>query len=634
MGATGELAELTSRQAMIIRSLLDLRAPISAADLSVRLGIPLRTLKAELDNLKEASRALGCELVSRPKVGTFLKVSEAVRATLLECLWDRIEVINWDAEARRLGILWRILVQGVFPTVSEVEEVCMVSRPTASGDLTAAARVLSSYSAGWKRIGRQRVLVGEEHLLTLAFGDIFYDWLKVEIAAALWGSRMLALAKKTRAIAQEQLRQMAKVGGNGFNLKDEIRAERELQYAALRGRLQEMQGSFVLDRQNENVESPNRYTSSSDSIRVTPLGDETSIRAVSSSNGNKTFVSYSEFVFDFVENKLGLPVARDEQLWRMLNLHLSAAIDRATAHLPVQDPGLRRIREENPFAYALASRVRAVLERQLGVTLPQEETGHLTLYLAAALERSKHSAERRKKVAVVCPSGYATSYLLSWRLRNEFPDLDVVYTGSLAEADGTIISNADLIVSTVPLEGYAEKCVVVSMPTIREAERRLLMKLIKQSTSTNKDIGKRIILRPIDAETTQGVLAEMFELAAQMRFINPLATPQSRGVEAYAVKIGLPLALCHADRRLIRSEAIIVGVTRKQVEFPSLEVPEHRISTKIVIYPLVLGLGPVATALYRLLDASAKRKVSDSKLDFGDLSGIEQFLRDSVLEQA
>jgi mannitol operon transcriptional antiterminator len=112
-----------------------------------------------------------------------------------------------------------------------------------------------------------------------------------------------------------------------------------------------------------------------------------------------------------------------------------------------------------------------------GATIPREEVGFLTMYLAGSLERQR--LRQKIQVTVVCPAGMATAWILVSRLLAEFPQLEVVQVVSKTafehEADDVA---TDLVVSTVPLDGLTGVPWLLVSPLLQERDVRNLTRIV------------------------------------------------------------------------------------------------------------------------------------------------------------
>ena len=98
---------------------------------------------------------------------------------------------------------------------------------------------------------------------------------------------------------------------------------------------------------------------------------------------------------------------------------------------------------------SLAREISILVHEFTGVSLPQGEVNNLVVLLRAAFIRNR--AYRFDRVIVICPSGMATAQLLVARLHARFPNLSNLEVVSLRDLTPTLISSADLILTTVPL---------------------------------------------------------------------------------------------------------------------------------------------------------------------------------------
>ncbi len=105
----------------------------------------------------------------------------------------------------------------------------------------------------------------------------------------------------------------------------------------------------------------------------------------------------------------------------------------------------RQYRQENRIAKELIT----IVADRTGVTLPQGDIDSLTLLIRAAFIRER--PHQPKRVYIICSSGMATSQLLVARLKARFPSLEILGVLSLRELTTENVTNAHLLISTVPL---------------------------------------------------------------------------------------------------------------------------------------------------------------------------------------
>ena len=103
--------------------------------------------------------------------------------------------------------------------------------------------------------------------------------------------------------------------------------------------------------------------------------------------------------------------------------------------------------------YAIARELAQEVSERTGFSLPEGEVHNLALLLRAAFIRERPDHPRR--VFVVCPGGMATAQLVVARLRARFPQLEIMGVLSIREITRERVADAQLIISTAPVEAPA-----------------------------------------------------------------------------------------------------------------------------------------------------------------------------------
>lgn len=105
--------------------------------------------------------------------------------------------------------------------------------------------------------------------------------------------------------------------------------------------------------------------------------------------------------------------------------------------------------EQDERETTIANEVARMVQAHTGVTLPRSEIDNLVVLLRAAIIRNR--TYKYERIIVVCPSGMATAQLLVARLNARFPYLNKLEVTSLRDLTPALLSEADLILTTVPL---------------------------------------------------------------------------------------------------------------------------------------------------------------------------------------
>ena len=105
--------------------------------------------------------------------------------------------------------------------------------------------------------------------------------------------------------------------------------------------------------------------------------------------------------------------------------------------------------EQSELELKIAHEISRIVQEQTGYILPAGEISNLIVLLRAAYIRNR--AYRFERVIIVCPSGMATAQLLVARLNARFPYLNTLEVTSLRDLTPSLVTSADLILTTVPL---------------------------------------------------------------------------------------------------------------------------------------------------------------------------------------
>ncbi|MEW6405213.1 MAG: hypothetical protein AB1649_25760 [Chloroflexota bacterium] len=181
--------------------------------------------------------------------------------------------------------------------------------------------------------------------------------------------------------------------------------------------------------------------------------------------GENSFSDLSERLMEYISQSFGISKMKHDRTLQngLLNNIVPACFrQRYSLWFPtiLNNAGL----PESPYEKenAVAKEISILVREFTGVDLPESEVNNLVALLRAAFIRNR--AYRFDRVFVICPSGMATAQLLVARLHARFPNLTNLEVISLRDLTPSLISAADLILTTVPLpRQYAnhEKVILV-----------------------------------------------------------------------------------------------------------------------------------------------------------------------------
>jgi transcriptional antiterminator len=129
--------------------------------------------------------------------------------------------------------------------------------------------------------------------------------------------------------------------------------------------------------------------------------------------------------------------------------HLSRALDRARHGLLIHNPLLAQVQQAYPSLWLAAAEVLAGVSRRIGVAIPAGEVAYVTMYMGVAHEINERNRKvPRRRVAVACPSGGVTVWMMVARLQRSLPELDIAEITSVRHLSRLDPTRVDAVIST------------------------------------------------------------------------------------------------------------------------------------------------------------------------------------------
>lgn len=500
---------LDTRQARVVRALLEIVGPTTVDELATELKLTDRMVRYSLAAIEGMLGDHGLRLGRRRGVGIWIEGSPAARVELRDALDAASGPSVLDPAERRGRILLGLLIAAPEPVPSEALEARLdVSRPTIRRDMREVEAWLEGHRLHLRRMpGRGIAVVGSEVDLR---GGLFALALEIASPATLEGRAVrpaegskaegpgpetdpVAYVSRLdlptfRAILADELHDFddgdPTVGTVALFLGivvDRIRSGRAVRLGS--GRMRSL-----LD--HPASASAARIATSVQAATGVHLG-RTEVAAITESLLGLTQLvdvaarpqtldpRYIDRLIAAAAARIHPSLATDDQLRTSLTDHVRRLQVRLRFGLPVSNPLQQEVRRRYPDIYRAAAEILAEVGPVGEAETPPEEIGLLTMYLAGSLER--HRLRPKVRVTVVCPAGMATAWILVSRIVAEFPQIEVVRVVSKAGFETEPGDEPDLVVSTIPLEDApgAPLSLVVS-PLLREADVRRIGRAVAQ----------------------------------------------------------------------------------------------------------------------------------------------------------
>ncbi|RRF89579.1 MAG: transcription antiterminator [Coriobacteriaceae bacterium] len=218
----------------------------------------------------------------------------------------------------------------------------------------------------------------------------------------------------------------------------------------------------------------------------------------------------------------GFDLRDDTVLRKNLLQHLSLTFGARDFKIIKRNPMLNTIKTNFPLAFEIALTSTSKVFDTDPYKLTEDEVGYVALHLGASIERRGEEPKGQYRILVVCGSGRSISQMLKSRVESLFGDrvrvMSMLSYHELNDLPEDALNEIDLIISTVPLEGFPVPSVLVDFtlgPSDTEKVDRALGMLDESRESDIEGFfDSRLFLRPskpLDKNEVLNQLAGLLE---------------------------------------------------------------------------------------------------------------------------
>jgi transcriptional antiterminator len=520
---------LNARQRSIIDSLLRADGRMTLAELAKATGFSARIIRYNMDVVRAWLQRQKVEFVSRPGFGFEILTSKTTRKQLLVTLnqLEDTDIILTHQQRVRI-ILLNLLTSRESLSASRLADIENISRSTIFKDLHEIETWLADFDMRlmrqtnrgmWLecqepkrrfallRLVRQEIGDGKWHLMSGYYktGNKYSDQSissrlenyintlplnftrrlisKVEVSLG----RTMALRSRVEimvylAIAIQAMQEGRFICGEvdpGVEKSIEMDVARLVSYD-----IAEKIGQSVPPCEIELIAAyllGCKWANSSSSTLI----DEDYEREI-----NEETLQISRDIASLCSMQLHPLLKIDPELIEGLAGHLGSSMFRIKYGIPIRNQFHKETRERYPEVYRSAEDGAKIIEKFLGKPVPPAEIGHLTMYLAAALERLRTEQGVRHRVIIASDGIRANPTLLKSRLEYEFPQLQIIQIMNNFDWDQDPEFRADVIISILPLSNLTLPVIEVS-PFLDEDDINAVQKWLNDR---NREIRQRSLI--------------------------------------------------------------------------------------------------------------------------------------------
>lgn len=182
-------------------------------------------------------------------------------------------------------------------------------------------------------------------------------------------------------------------------------------------------------------------------------------------------IMLKEMILDF-DNYIKENITEDKLLLEGLLNHIKPTIYRIKNSIELENSIYKEVLESYPNYFNITKAVLKKIEDRMNLKFTEDEISFLVIHFKAAIDRNKIKS-KKKRVVLVCGSGYGTSKLLAQQL-NQYYHLEIVDIIPEYLIDKVIFKNEiDLILTTVDVKiDLDDKMILKLNPILTDEDKR------------------------------------------------------------------------------------------------------------------------------------------------------------------
>jgi len=502
----------SSREREIITFLLNAEKDITVKAIATELGVSIRTVHRDLKSIESLLSHYNLELKKKSGVGLHISGKKADKDAFQQAL-SNVTVVDFSPEERRTVILATLLEMNEPIKLFTLANELKVTEATISHDLDQLEQELSLFHLTLiRKRGYGVEIVGNETDKRAALSDLIAKYVDpFEFVSLIKENIQKESAHQLNAISNrlldfinpDRLNIIEKVVEDArdelpYELADSAHIGLVVHLALAIERLQK--GETIKFDQTflQQIETTKEYVIAKKMIeklavklKQTIPEDEVGyitmhlmgakVRVdqdylLEESSIDIAFQARS--LIHYVSTGVGVDLTNNSSLLHDLVAHLKPAIYRLQQNMRIVNPLLNNIRNDYLDLFQLIQD--GVQETFPDMTFPEDEIGYLVLHFASTLLNDRKSDLR---ALVICSTGIGTAKMLSTKLSQKVPEVKHVDNRSFFDLKHLNLDSYDLIVSTIPLNGFEGKYIQTS-PMLTNDEVHRIKKMVNQKKLT------------------------------------------------------------------------------------------------------------------------------------------------------
>lgn len=303
---------------------------------------------------------------------------------------------------------------------------------------------------------------------------------------------------------------------------------------------------------------------------------------------------------DKIKNEYDIDFFRDGTLLKGLINHLYTSYSRYCLNVTLDNPLINLIKSKYIEAYNYSILFSKVFKEEYGISMTEEDIGYIALHFAASLER--YIMNNSLKAIIVCSSGVGTAELLKTRITKKFQNIAIKGVYPAYILDSLELSDIDLIISTVNLEGVnLEKEVINVSPLLTDEDEEKINEHVKKQRDYDylqNLMSDDLFFTNIEASSKEEVIEIMTKAMIERDIITEETKEQIlKREEMSSTEITNLVAIPHCIAKESKNSVLAIGILKRPIMWDKSQV---QIVFLGVLDPQVKQNRKVFSMLYKL----------------------------------
>lgn len=516
---------LNSRCIEILEILLNPEKLLTIEDLSNKFSISNRMIRYDIDTinyfLKENNIS---EVVKKPNAPLKLLIDDEERDKLLYLI-NNLDTDTYILSTdERIGIiLYELLSIGKPCTYRLLQEKLSVSKSTIVADLKRVSHWLENYTISIEKYSNKGIfIVGEEKDIRKALTDLLIsncNYNIIEILEKIYIRENTSIINKIEStdLSTDNIEYIKRIIGD-LEEKFGVFSDDDFMSIVITTFIIINRSKIKKEISNNNVCTvvENNYKKEflaaykiveklEEKFKIKIDREDINYLATKilsgSNNNNDIFDSIDYYEACVIADSIIVNINRESKKSITMDIktfesflnHLKGLIFRLKFKVNMKNPIMDVILTNYKNEFNLTKKCCEFIGVKYNCEISDDELGYITMYICAALERSK-TISKVRNILIVCSSGFATGRLLEARIHNNF-DVNIAGVTSMHKIDKYLKDeNIELIISTIKIEENYKVPTVVISPIFSENDINILTELLYYKPKIeNKNLAKDIL---------------------------------------------------------------------------------------------------------------------------------------------